>query len=159
MNKENKATLAVENRPFRYLYGVTLFFIALSGFAQMPIFKRYYIADVPGLGWLAQYYVTHIIHYLAAAVLIWIFVYRLTDHFLSYRKKRKLSPSGYVRGGLLLGLILTGSLMVIKNFQGQLFSDRFIVSLDLAHISFMLLFLFSLLYGLIFKKKWTIKTD
>ncbi len=54
----------------KYIYATTLFFITLSGFGQMPIFKRYYIADTPGLGWLAQFYVTHIIHYISATVLI-----------------------------------------------------------------------------------------
>lgn len=67
---------------FFYLYGITILFISLSGFGQMPIFKRYYIADVPGLGWLAQYYITHIVHYIAAAVLIWIFTYRVTEYLL-----------------------------------------------------------------------------
>jgi len=63
----------------RYIYVLTLFFITLSGFGQMPIFKRYYIADIPGLGWLAQFYVTHIIHYAAASVLIALVLYILFD--------------------------------------------------------------------------------
>ncbi len=42
----------------RRAFTLTLFFSALTGFAQMPIFKRYYVADLPGLGWLAEYYVT-----------------------------------------------------------------------------------------------------
>jgi len=48
----------------RYLYLITLFFLVLTGFGQMPVFKRYYIADIPGLGWLAQFFVTHYMHYL-----------------------------------------------------------------------------------------------
>ena len=35
-------------------FTTALFFSALSGFAQMHIFKRYYIADLPGFGWLAE---------------------------------------------------------------------------------------------------------
>ena len=38
--------------PGRWFYLISVFFLALSGFGQMPIFKRYYIADIPGLGWL-----------------------------------------------------------------------------------------------------------
>ena len=37
----------------RYFYLMTVFFLTLTGFGNMPIFKRYYIADIPGLGWLA----------------------------------------------------------------------------------------------------------
>jgi hypothetical protein len=51
------------NRAARYVYLITVLFLTLSGFGQMPIFKRYYIADIPGFGWLAQFYVTHYIHY------------------------------------------------------------------------------------------------
>ncbi len=36
-----------------YIYVIILIFITVSGFAQMPVFKRYYIADIPGFSWLA----------------------------------------------------------------------------------------------------------
>ena len=42
------------DRAVRYVYLITVFFLTLSGFGQMPIFKRYYIADIPGFGWLAR---------------------------------------------------------------------------------------------------------
>ena len=38
------------HRFVRYVYLITVFFLTLTGFGQMPIFKRYYIADIPGLG-------------------------------------------------------------------------------------------------------------
>jgi len=38
--------------PGHWFYLITVIFLVLSGFGQMPIFKRYYIADIPGLGWL-----------------------------------------------------------------------------------------------------------
>ena len=56
-------------------YIMLVFMMALTGFGQMPIFKRYYIADIPGLGWLAAYWVTHYIHYLGAALLLGIGAY------------------------------------------------------------------------------------
>ena len=55
----------------RYLYLISLFFLVLTGFGQMPVFKRYYIADIPGLGWLAQFFVTHYMHYLFAILFFW----------------------------------------------------------------------------------------
>ena len=32
-----------ENRMVRYVYLVNIFFLALTGFGQMPIYKRYYM--------------------------------------------------------------------------------------------------------------------
>ena len=48
----------------RYLYVLTVFFMALTGFGQMPIYKRYYLSDIPGFGWLAEFFIIHYIHYL-----------------------------------------------------------------------------------------------
>ena len=65
------------------LWYISLFFLTLSGFAQMPIFKRYYLADLPGLGWLDQFYVTHFIHYLFAPVFIGYITFAILDYFLT----------------------------------------------------------------------------
>jgi len=49
MNQINANTRAI-SRPLRWIYLTTTFLLVLTGFGQMPIFKRYYIADIPGLG-------------------------------------------------------------------------------------------------------------
>ncbi len=60
----------MKNKLTLLIYGIILFFITLSGFAQMPIFERYHISNIPGFGWLADFYVTHLVHYAFATVLI-----------------------------------------------------------------------------------------
>jgi len=65
--------------------------MALSGFGQMPIFKRYYIADLTGLGWLAQFYVTHYFHYAGAAALLAIGADYLTRYLVAERSRRGIS--------------------------------------------------------------------
>ena len=72
---QNYANTRVISRPLRWIYLTTTFFLVLTGFGQMPIFKRYYIADIPGLGWLAEFFVTHYIHYLGAIVLLGLIAY------------------------------------------------------------------------------------
>lgn len=105
----------------RYFYLITVFFLTLTGFGQMPVFKRYYIADIPGLGWLAKFFVTHYMHYLFAILFLGITVFIITGYFLTNRKKIKITPSGYVRGIILFGLVITGSLLVIRNLAGSNF--------------------------------------
>jgi len=147
------------NKNVYYIYLLTMFFITLSGFGQMPIFKRYYIADVPGLGWLAQFYVTHYIHYICAALIIGITAYAAADYLLLTGKKLKLTFTGYLRAALIAGLITTGILLVIRNFEGYIFSHNLIIFLDLSHLALVMLFLITSLYCVIFKKKWTVGSE
>ena len=147
-------TIAGTN-PIKVIYLMTLFGLVLSGFAQMPIFKRYYIADIPGLGWLAQFYVTHLIHYLAAIIFIGISAYLLVDYGMVQRKTIRLSGSGYLRVGLLAGLLMTGIMLVIRNLNGVILSPSLIIFLDLAHLGLVMVFLFTAVTCLMLKKRWT----
>ena len=144
------------NKNVYYLYLLTILFITLSGFGQMPIFKRYYIADIPGFGWLAKFYITHYIHYICAALLIGFSAYIITGYIMSARKNSNLTVTGYLRVSLITGLIATGILLVIRNFEGYIFSHNLIIFLDLSHLALVMLFLITSLYCLIFKKKWTV---
>ena len=146
--KSNKKTI------MRYLYLITIFFLTLTGFGQMPVFKRYYIADIPGLGWLGQFFVTHYMHYLFAILLLGITAFIITGYFLTNRKKIKITPSGYIRGTVLFGLLLTGILLVVRNLAGLNLSSGLIIFLDLSHLGLVMIFLMAGLYCTIFKKKW-----
>ncbi|MCL6610284.1 MAG: cytochrome b/b6 domain-containing protein [Peptococcaceae bacterium] len=65
-------------------WAVALSTIALifSGFGQMPMYKRYRIADLPGLGWSADYSVTIVIHYLAAVLFLLAVAYHIVFHLV-----------------------------------------------------------------------------
>jgi hypothetical protein len=143
------------NRIVGPVYIITMFLMALTGFGQMPIYKRYYMSDIPGFGWLANFWTTRYVHYLGAVVLLAFFAFIMFDHLLIRRKLRKLTMSGYIRATLLAGIVITGILFVIKNFPIHVFSAQFIIFLDLCHLGFVMSFLLVSLYCLLFKKKWT----
>ncbi|HKK98970.1 MAG TPA: hypothetical protein VJ943_01880 [Desulfotignum sp.] len=148
----------------RMVYGLTLFFIALTGFAQMPIFKRYYIADIPGLGWLAQFYVTHAIHYALAALLMGFCAYVALDYFFARRhgsttkfkmtENTKISASAQVKIAALCGLIITGIFMVVKNLSGVYFSHGMVIGLDLLHLLFCMVLLGATAYTWVRRRTW-----
>lgn len=69
---------------------VSTFLLIVSGFGQMPMYKRYKIADLPGLGWTADYSVTIVIHYLAAAILLFAVAYHIV--YNGMRKKYSILP-------------------------------------------------------------------
>jgi hypothetical protein len=144
-----------QNRSMRFMYLLTVFFLALTGFGQMPIYKRYYLSDIPGFGWLANFWTTRYVHYVGAAMLLAIVAYYLVEVVVLNRRQRKVTVTGYMRGALLLGIVLTGILFVIKNFPVFVFSDKFIIALNLSHLGFVMAFLLVNLYCLVFKKQWT----
>jgi hypothetical protein len=122
------------NRTVGYVYLITVFFLTLTGFGQMPIFKRYYIADIPGFGWLAQFYVTHYIHYLGAILILALVTYMIIDYLILQKKRIRLTASGYLRGIILAGILVSGLLLVIRNLAGSRFVPGFIIFLDIAHL-------------------------
>ena len=138
----------------KYIYVITLFFITLSGFAQMPVFKRYYIADIPGLGWLAQFYVTHIMHYIAAIVLIAFAIYILFDFIFNGSGSNRITGFGYLKIVILAGLIVSGALMVIKNLTGVYFGHNLIIALDLVHLGLCMMLILVSLYTVVRQKRW-----
>jgi uncharacterized membrane protein len=142
------------NRAARYVYLITVLFLTLSGFGQMPIFKRYYIADIPGFGWLAQFYVTHYIHYLGAILILALVAYMTIDYLILQKKRIRLTASGYVRGAILAGILVSGLLLVIRNLPGNRFAPGFIIFLDIAHLGMVMTFLIVAGYCLVRKRRW-----
>ncbi len=129
-----------QNRIFTFLYRVSLFMLVITGFAQMPIFKRYYIADIPGFGWLAQFYTTHILHYIFGIIFIFFISYFASLHF---NARKKLKVVLWIKGWIFSGLVISGFLPVLRNFPGYRFSDLFISITDLVHLGLvMVLFIF-----------------
>jgi hypothetical protein len=104
------------------LYLLSLFILVFTGFGQMPIFKRYYLADLPGLAWTADFYTTLYIHYVAAIVFVFLCTYYLVGYL-----KRGL-PRGpvfrrYAVRALFIGLVLiSGFFLAVRNMTGVTFS-------------------------------------
>ena len=138
----------------RYGFLVALFLSALSGFAQMPIFKRYYIADIPGLAWLAHYYTTFKLHYISAAVVMAIGAYLVTSYLLNRRPSVRIGMWGYLRGGLLLLILATGVLLVFRNLPGYRFDPLVVVALDFSHLGLVVVFLLVSFAATVFKRSW-----
>ncbi|UZP67064.1 iron-sulfur cluster-binding protein [Desulfovibrio mangrovi] len=121
----------------RVWFGIMLL-MTVTGMGQMPIFKRYYIADIPGLGWLADPYVVHWVHYLGAIALMGLGAW-LVPVFLSQRFRFRFTASGVVRLVLLALIIITGYMRVAKNLPGFHWSAALTVFIDWSHLGFAML--------------------
>ena len=136
------------------LYVLTLLTMALTGFGQMPIYKRYYLADIPGMTWLADFYITRNIHYIGAIVLLALITYAVLNYLLLNRNNRRLTGYGYISVFLMAGIIITGIFFTVKNLPGFIFSPGFVHVINLGHMGFTVLFLAISIYALVFRKKW-----
>jgi hypothetical protein len=141
---------------FRWAFGTSLFLSALTGFAQMPIFKRYYIADLPGFGWLAQFYTTYWLHYVSAIALLAIASYLTADYVLMRRKLNRITVWGYSRGILLSLILATGAALVYRNMPGYRFPPDLVIVLNFTHLGLVVLFLITSLSAKLLKRPCTV---
>ena len=143
-----------EQKFIKPVYIFLLFFMGLTGFAQMPIFKRYYIADIPGLGWLAQFYVTHTMHYIGAICLLFVIAYSAAIYLGIMRKQFHLTISAYINIVLMGSIIVTGIFRVLKNLPDVVFSPSFTMFIDISHLGFMLVLMSFGIFTLVMRIKW-----
>jgi hypothetical protein len=155
INTKSATAEGYDSQVVRWAYPAILFLMALTGFGQMPIYRRYYVSDIPGLGWLANFWTTRYVHYAGAVLLLALLAYAAVEFVGDRRYRRQLTPSGIVRVALLGMITVTGILFVVKNFSIYVFSPAFIVFLDLCHLGSVMAFLLVSLYCLVFKKRWT----
>jgi len=144
----------MKNNLMNKVYGVTLLLITLSGFAQMPIFKRYYIADIPGLGWLAKFYITHSLHYIMASLLLALGGYAITCLLLKGKGLSAVTLSGRIKGLLIAGLMASGGIMVLRNLPGIYFSHMAIHVMNLVHMGLCMALLMVSGITLVTRKTW-----
>lgn len=157
MKPANTPQRYIEQKLVKPIYLFLLFMMGLTGFGQMPIFKRYYIADIPGLAWTAKFYVTHYIHYLGAILLFCLFVYVIVVYFGRMRRSFALNWPAYVRIIILAAITCTGIFRVLKNLPDIVFSPEFTMFIDISHLVFMvLLMVFGIVFS-IFRSGWLIK--
>ena len=143
-----------EQKFIKPVYIFLLFFMGLTGFAQMPIFKRYYVADIPGLEWLAQFYVTHTMHYIGAISLLFVIAYSAAIYIGMMRKQFDLTIAAYINIVLLASIIGTGIFRVLKNLPDVVFSPNFTMFIDISHLGFMLALMSFGIFTLITRSKW-----
>jgi hypothetical protein len=137
--KETTTHLVLPEQPvLAATYRILLFALVLTGMAQMPIFKRYYIADIPGLGWLAEYYLTHTLHYLGASLLVALLIYCAVVYVGSLRKRYAPTGAAIARIAILAAIVVTGGFRVLKNLPDIAFSPAFTLFVDIAHLGFMM---------------------
>lgn len=66
-----------------WLIAVSGLLLLFSGFGEFPMYKRFMVTHIPGLGWAGDFWIHLKIHYLAAIVFVSVFVFHIIYHGLS----------------------------------------------------------------------------
>ena len=117
------------------IFRLTVVALLFTGFAQMPIFARYYLADVPGFAWTADYYFNHVAHYILAIVLLAILGWRLPRVL----RRPAWTAMDVIVGLCWAGIVLTGIVRVMKNQPESYFSPTLVMWVDWLHLGFVML--------------------
>lgn len=132
----------------RWLYGLATGLAVFTGMAQLPVMKRYYIADLPGLAFSANFYVTSNLHYLAAALLLALLAWRLGLRLRGEDLWFSWGPRGAWGWTLLAVLAATGALKAARN-AGVYLPPAWLLAADFTHLFTAMAFMFTGLGSLI----------
>jgi hypothetical protein len=137
------------------LYGIAAVAALFTGFGNMPLWGRYYVADVPGLGWSGDFFINVNVHILAGSLLLAISSYAAANSLVMRRSPScGLTRSGGIRVFLLALALTTGIIMVIKNLPGIHFPMAMLMIFNFSHMAAAVLFMVAALVALIFRQPW-----
>jgi uncharacterized membrane protein len=118
----------------RWYYGAALVLALFTGFGNMPLYRRYYIADIPGLAWSGDFFANLYVHYLAGAVLLALSVYLCMVFWKEKRRNYSLTGSGLARVVALCLVLVSGVIMALKNLPGAVIPFPLVAVLNLGHM-------------------------
>lgn len=135
-------------RPARWLWGLATGAALFSGLGQMPIMKRYYIADLPGLGWSENFYTLSDLHYLSVALVLALIFWRIGLDVRHEVRWFSWGPRSWWGWTIIAVLGVTGAFKVLRN-MGVFISPFNMLVLDLTHLTTAMLFMMTGLVSLI----------
>ena len=142
-------------RGLNWLYAIAVVILLFTGFGNMPLWGRYYIADIPGLKWSGDFLVNLQIHLFVGAVLLGLIIYLLI-YYLNVRPRGMgLTRSGLTRAVLLMLATLSGVFLGIRNLSGIQFAFEIQVGLVFFHMATAVAFISASIVCLFTRSRWT----
>ncbi|MCJ2163320.1 MULTISPECIES: 4Fe-4S ferredoxin [unclassified Pseudodesulfovibrio] len=108
--------------------------LAFTGFMQMPLAKRYYLTEVPGMAWTGDFYMVHKIHYLLAALLLFVVGLTVVNWLRAWKDTLVLTRLGALRVAVVGGLVISGGLRVYRNLPDVTLDPAVIVTIEWVHL-------------------------
>jgi len=108
--------------------------LGFTGMLQMPLAKRYALTEVPGMAWTGDFYLVHRLHYVFAAVLLFVVAVAAVNWWLGWRDRLALTRLGLARAAVLAGLLVSGGLRVYRNLPNVTLPPEAILAIEWTHL-------------------------
>ncbi len=138
----------------KWIYLAALLIAVFSGFGNMPMYGRYYVADIPGFGWSANFFINLHIHYLSGALLLAASTYFIFLYLRRRNRGARLSTTGIIRVSLLGLVLVSGVLAAIKNLPNVNLPQAGLMALAFVHLGAVMGFIFFSLVCRFLKIPW-----
>nr|WP_321258242.1 4Fe-4S ferredoxin [uncultured Pseudodesulfovibrio sp.] len=115
-----------------FLFAMTS--LGVTGLLQMPLAKRYYLTEVPGMAWTGDFFFVHKLHYVLAALLLFVVALAVMNWLLEWKERLVLTRFGVVRSVILGGLLVSGLLRVYRNMPSVTLDPMAIVTIEWIHL-------------------------
>jgi hypothetical protein len=119
----------------------TILLLVVSALGQMPLFKRYYLSDMPGLGWTADYLAVYHLHYGAAIVMAFLIPLGISRGFFAGGEQG--ADSAALRAVNIVFALFFGG-VIVKIAAGSLGStlpQTAAVMINMAHLALTFIFI------------------
>jgi len=140
----------------RWAYRLAIAVSLFTGIGNMPMWGRFFVADIPGFGWSGNFFINMYVHYLSGALLLTISSYYIFLYSQRSDKRIKISAPGVVRGALLGLVLISGLLSAIKNLAFVDLPLTGLMALVFLHLGSAMAFIFFALVFWLRKKPWMI---
>ncbi len=141
----------------RWAYRAAIAVSLFTGIGNMPMWGRYFVADIPGFGWAGDFFINLYVHYLSGALLLAIAAYSIVVYHQRNDKRVRLSTSGVVRAATLALVLVSGLLSAIRNLAFVDLPLTGLMALVFLHLGGAMVFIFFALVYWLKKKPWMIK--
>jgi hypothetical protein len=125
---------SVQDRIVSWIFGLSAIVAVFTGFGNMPLYRRYYISDIPGLGWSGDFIANLHVHYIAGSVLVAVAAYVAVGFFRERKRGLRLTRSGTIRAVVLCLALVSGLFMALRNLPGIDYPFIAHVSLNFFHM-------------------------
>ncbi|BDQ33348.1 4Fe-4S ferredoxin [Pseudodesulfovibrio portus] len=109
--------------------------LAFTGLLQMPLARRYYLTDLPGMAWTGDFYFVHRLHYVLAALFLLLLGLVAANWFLAWRGKLALTGLGMARAVVIAGLVVSGAFRVYRNLPDVTLHPTAVLAIDWVHLT------------------------
>jgi hypothetical protein len=138
----------------KWAYRAAIVVALFTGIGNMPMWGRFFVADIPGFGWSGDFFVNLHVHYLSGALLLTISSYSIVVYRQRCDRRLTLSTAGIVRGALLGLVLVSGLLSAIKNLAFIDLPMTGLMVLVFLHLGGVMAFVFFTLVFWSRKKPW-----